>query len=955
MSGFARISSLPLATLGVALETWRHPCGALHLHLASDDPHRCFMVGFRTPPDDDTGLPHILEHTTLCGSRRYPVRDPFFKMLRRSLQTFMNAFTFPDLTCYPFATQVERDFDHLLGIYLDAVFRPLLDPRDFAQEGHRLEPEGDGWRRQGVVFNEMKGAMDGTEPQLETALARALLPDTCHRWNSGGEPEAIPALTHADLVAFHRRCYAPANACFATYGAVDVGRLHTALAPYLTEPGAPLPPPTLQSPLRAPATIEVPVPLAEGQEPADAASALMAWTVGDGADLDQVLAAELLDRLLLGHAGAPLRLAIEGSGLGRSAGASGVNHSYRTLVFHAELDGCDPADYGRFPPLVERTLAAAAHLGFPAEEVAAALDQLELARREIGGDQWPFGLELCQRAVLAWNLGAEPAPFLDQGAAIARLRARAADPAWLRDLVRRHLVDNPHRALVLARPDRGLPAARTAAERARTAAAVAAAGADGQAALRAQAAALAERQRAPEDVAVLPTLTLADVPRRRRWAAGDVVDRLHVFPCASNGLLHQLVSIPLPDLAPEELDLLPLLAHAIGGLGVGERDYAQQSALLNARCGGLWAWLDLADDPADGALHASLAIECKGLATRHDAFAGLIAETLAAQRSDETERLAELIDQDLQRLQERLQSNGTRFAVAAASRGLGGAAAFSHRLTGLQRLAWLKDAAARSEGDDGETFLVQLGTRLGALLARLAAQPRVVAVVGDAAGDAAVQAVARAAHGDRLAVDAPATLAAPAPFAVGDSAWTTAAAVGYHALVHRAPALDDADAPALAVAAQWLTHAFLHPRVREQGGAYGGGAQCNPSTRSFACTSFRDPRLTGTLDDFRAGARFLATVADDESALTEAVLAVIAGIDSPASPAGEAKARFLADRRGVDRGRIDAFRAAVLAVTPGDVRRVAHRWLAGPGVAACVASSAMVADAGLAGWQIEAV
>ena len=165
-----------LSALGVELQSYTLPGGAQHLHLANADPHRCFAVAFRTLPTDDTGLAHILEHTTLCGSRRFPVRDPFFAMLRRSLQTFMNALTFPDFTCYPFATQVAKDFDQLLDIYLDATFAPLLDARDFAQEGHRLELNEAGGTRQGVVYNEMKGALDGSEPQLERAVASLLPP-----------------------------------------------------------------------------------------------------------------------------------------------------------------------------------------------------------------------------------------------------------------------------------------------------------------------------------------------------------------------------------------------------------------------------------------------------------------------------------------------------------------------------------------------------------------------------------------------------------------------------------------------------------------------------------------------------------------------------------------------------------------------------------------------------------
>ncbi|MBA3685411.1 MAG: insulinase family protein, partial [Planctomycetes bacterium] len=601
-----------MPSLGQRLEHYVHASGAVHYHCASDDDHRGFMVSFRTPPSADTGLPHILEHTALCGSRRYPVRDPFFKMLKRSLQTFMNAMTFPDMTCFPFASRVDKDFRNLLAIYLDAVFRPLLDPLDFAQEGHRLErgPGGGGqgsdrppspdpqppWVRKGVVFNEMKGAMDGTDAQLEAALPRVLLPDTCYRWNYGGEPSAIPALSHADLVAFHRRCYQPANACFTTYGNDAAESLHEVFAPYLEIGGDPLPPPVRQRPLSAPSTVRVPVPLAEDQDATEVGAARIAWEVGDAANLDEVLDGELLDRLLVGHAGAPLRRVLEASGLGRSIGSSGFSSQYRSCLFLVEIDGIDPTDHARFEPLVRETLAAIARDGVPAAEIAAALDQLELARREITGDQYPFGLELCSHLVAAWNHGGDPLAFLDQGPALARLRLRA-DGAWLQRMVRERLLDNPHHALLFAEPDADFLARAETAERAAVDADLARLDEAGRARLIEQARALAERQAAPEDHDILPELALADVPRERRWAEGQThADGLWTARCGTNGILHQLVALPIPGLSESELDLLPLLVQSLGLLGVAGHDYAAWSANLNARCGGLWAWLDVVSD-----------------------------------------------------------------------------------------------------------------------------------------------------------------------------------------------------------------------------------------------------------------------------------------------------------------------------------------------------------------------
>ena len=960
--GFVLASRQRIAALDLEVETWTHACGAVHQHLACVDAHRAFVVAFRTVPEDSTGLPHILEHTTLCGSRRYPVRDPFFQMLRRSLQTFMNAMTFPDMTAYPFASQVAKDYDNLLGVYLDAVFRPLLDPLDFAQEGHRLERSDGDWERKGVVYNEMKGAMDGTGELISMRTAQLLLPATCYRFNYGGEPEDIPRLRHPDLVAFHRRCYCPANACFVTYGDQPAGELHQRLAPYLEDPGSALRPPAPQPALTAPTTAAVTVPRAAEQDVLDVSACALTWAWGDTSDLDEVLTAELLDRLLLGHAGAPLRLALENSELGRSIGSSGYGASYRTGLFTAELSGIAPSDYDRLEPLVQRTLAGIAQDGFPAGEVEAALDQLELARREIHGDHYPYGLELCFRLLSPWNHGADPLPFLDQAPAIVRLRERALRPGWLNGEVRRRFLDNAHRAFLRAEPDDAYHARLKEHEHAAIAAELGGCDQAAQSGLISQAERLQARQARADDPAVLPDLELSDVPAERRWAEGrDGGGAVTVFTPGTNGLLHQLVALPLPELSGEELDLMPLLTSSFGSLGVGASGYAERAATLNSRCGGLWAWSEMTADAEDLArVRGLMFCEVKGLAAKHGQFSGLLAETLTSQRFDEHERLHELVEQALQRLQERIQGSGNAFAARAATRGFGGAAALGHRLSGLGRLQWLKRTAAAidAEGDAGRQALARLGEELAALAARIAAGTRHFALIGDAAARSELVDALRlawAALPQSESAPAGAGLRALPVQPGAATAYTTATAVSYCALAFPTVPLAHGDAAALSVSGRLLTNSILHPRIREQGGAYGAAASYAGATGSFTLTSYRDPRFAATFEDMRAGLRWLGECPADARLLKEAVLGVIAGLDSPGSPAGEARARFTSDLKGTGPERMNAFRRRVLATSIEDVRRIARVWLpADGGVQAAVTSAEIAGRAGL-GWAIEAI
>ena len=968
-SGFTLQSTKAVPNLNLVLQTWNHPTGAIHYHLSAADPHCGFCVSFRTIPSDSTGLPHILEHLVLCGSERFPVRDPFFLMIRRSLQTFMNAMTGPDGTYYPFSSQVKKDFDNLLSIYLDAVFKPTLNPLDFAQEGFRLEPADgpeakpdspDGWAYKGVVYNEMKGAMGNADAQLYRHAGQILVPSTPYRHNSGGEPADIPALDYDDLVRFHAEHYNAANACFATYGDLDVAELHAKFAPYLAaRPGAPIVLPAPEGPHGQPASAMFPVPIQDGQDARDVTIATVNWVTGDMRDLTESLELELIDQLLLGHAGAPLRLAVESSGIGRAMAPSGASAYGANGTFGVGIKGLDPADGPRFEKLVMDTIERLVADGVPTADLEAALHQLELERRLISGDRFPFCLELALSATDAWQLGLDPFLYLDQDRALEALRARALAPGWLSRSLGARFLDNPHRALMVTQPDAEWNRRQDAEERTRINARVAELDAAAQDAIRAADAALAERQAEVDDVSVLPELLLSDIPADLRWAEGTTNgDGIEVFTAGTNGILHQVAAIPLGPLSPRDLELLPLLIGAIGKLGVGNRDYTRQAALIHAVCGDLSAWVDLRNSAADPTVVNGFAFfEIYGLARKYDDFAGLIAETLRAQRFDETDRLLEIIEQAVVGMLQRINYSGNTLAEQAAMRGFGGRAGLDHRFSGLGRLRWLEDMAERGGKDKGA--IQSLGAELSLLMARLAARPVRLAIIGDAADQAAVQDRTRAtwSNFDRPAFLGPDVTRPPLPGAepAAPRAFTTATQVNYCALALPAPAISHPDAAPLSVAARYLGNAYLHQRIREKGGAYGSRAAYSASLSAFTTTSYRDPRLADTFADMRDGFRWLASIADDERHLREAVLRAIADIDRPQSPAGEGRRRFVADLIGYGPAVINAYRSRILATTTDDIRRVAATWLDPDRAAAAVVTSRDALTTSGLGWESEAI
>ena len=370
---FEWIRSELITSLNLTVEEYRHrETGALHYHLASDNPENVFLVAFRTVPMDSTGVAHILEHTALCGSEKYPVRDPFFMMIRRSLNTFMNAFTSSDWTAYPFASQNRKDYFNLLSVYLDAAFFSRLHELDFAQEGHRLEfsdPDDSSTPLQykGVVFNEMKGAMSSTNSVLWQSITKHLFPTTTYHYNSGGEPADIPSLSYNQLKDFYKTHYHPSNAVFMTFGDIPADQLQQqleelALAKFtkLDVNIAVEDEKRYQAPIRAEELYCCEEPIANKTH------VVVAWLLGKSINLKDLFEAQLLNGVLLDNSASPLLRALETTELGTSPSPMcGLEDSHREMSFMCGLEGCANQSTLDVEQLILDTLVRIAREGVP--------------------------------------------------------------------------------------------------------------------------------------------------------------------------------------------------------------------------------------------------------------------------------------------------------------------------------------------------------------------------------------------------------------------------------------------------------------------------------------------------------------------------------------------------------------------------------------------------------------
>jgi Zn-dependent M16 (insulinase) family peptidase len=963
---FTLIDKRRIESLRIEVQAFLHGAtGARHFHLASDDDNNAFMVAFPTIPRDSTGVAHILEHTTLCGSERYPVRDPFFMMLRRSLNTFMNAFTSGDSTAYPFATRNRKDFDNLLGIYLDAVFFPRLDPLDFAQEGCRVEfaSAGDpaqGLVFKGVVFNEMKGAMSSPIAQLWQHVQAALLPDTPYRFNSGGDPAAIPDLTYQQLRAFHARHYHPSQAVFLTYGtfpAVEHQQKFEALALSRFARSDEIVVSGLQPQFTAPSKLDVTYAAEDAADEDASTHVVWGWLLDEAAAPRKLLEAHLLQGVLLEHSASPLRHYLETTPYAKAPSElCGVDDSARQMIFLCGVEGTQPEHAEVLEGDIRRVLERVAAEGVSATALNAALDRIEMAQRDISGDHFPYGLQLMSRMLPGAMYRADPVALLDIDALLGTLRAEIADPAFFPRLLRAQLLDNPHWARVTMVPDAHKRAQEQAAERERLARLLESLSSAGRAELVTQAAALETRQAQRDDPEVLPKVTLADVPPtlppvrgEQQSLAGRVV---HTYRRGTNGIGHVHRICTVPDLDAEELRLLPLFAAYLLEFGAGRETYLETQARRSA-LGNFAASAIVRSHVHDlDRHHAQFVITGKGLRRHAPALTAELDAILDAVRFDETARLRDLLAQTRADLDLGITERGHQLAMHGAARGLSRGAWLADLWDGPSNVRDVQRIDDRADTEPAS--LAELLDVFERLRGKLLARPSQALIVGEAETlGTALDALGQCAAG-RAGPSGP-SLELPTVPRCAPTAWLANADVNFCAKAYPVVSEGHADAPALAVLGRYLSDGFLHPAIRERGGAYGSGASFDADNGCFVFYSYRDPRLGATIDDFdRAPGWFAAN--EDPARLEESILGVIRALDKPRSPAGAAiDAHYSAMQERTPEFRA-AYRARVLATSYTDLCAVAERYLdPGRGVIGVVTHRGEQATIRALGLQEEAL
>ncbi len=946
---FELLRTQTIPSLHIEFQEYRHRVtGAQHIHLRSNHEENVFLVAFRTIPMDSTGVAHILEHTALCGSRRYPVRDPFFMMTRRSLNTFMNAFTSSDWTAYPFASQNAKDFDNLLSVYLDAAFFSRLDPLDFAQEGHRLalesaEDSNSPLVYKGVVFNEMKGSMSSPVNYLYDRISTYLFPTTTYHYNSGGDPAHIVDLTYEQLKTFYQTHYHPSNAIFVTFGNRTAEQHHAVFEQLALSHFSKLDK-HFEVPLEksycAPLTIEEAYPVDKAQGEQKQTHHVLAWLLDPITDAQKRLELQLLSNILLDNSAAPLRKALETfKHASAPSPLCGLEDDHFQMSFMCGVEGSDPEQAEAVEKCVFDVLHELVNKGVEQQRIEAVLHQLELHQRELKGDGYPYGLQLILRLLPACVHRSDPMPLLDIEANLASLREKIKDPQWIPQLIQTELLNNRHRVRLTLKPDAELQQVRVALEKQKLATLRESLSNTQIQAIIAQNQALDARQNQPEDDACLPKVGLADVPAELIYPRADKFRAPHPagpvtqFNEGTNGLVYQQVLLDLPELTAEELDLLPFYTGCIPELGCGQKDYLLMQDQQSAVSGGIHAFYQVRNKIDNlNTTNGHLVLSTKGLYRNQQAMTGLLQETLESVRFDELARIRELIAQDRAHREQSITQNGHSLAMTAASAYLGVIPWLQHKLGGLLALQQLKKL---DDSLEDKNTLAAWAKKLTQLHQKMLRMPRQFLLIGEQTHVEAMQNSLQQ-HWQASQATTEKLLHCPAPPAPTSQVWLTNTQVNFCAQAYATVPSSHADSAALTVLGGYLRNGFLHRTIREQGGAYGGGAGHDASNGVFRFYSYRDPRLSETLKDFHSSLQWLFDAPQKPEQLEEAILGVISQLDKPGSPAGEAKQAFHNELYG----RTEAFRKAsrqrILEVTLEDLRRVTETYLRQPAQTAVI-------------------
>ena len=906
--------------------------GARVALLANQDDNKVFFIGFRTPPKNSTGVAHIMEHSVLCGSDRYPAKDPFIELLKGSLNTFLNAITYPDKTMFPVASCNDQDFRNLMDVYLDAVFHPAIYQHDeiFRQEGWHYEitdPEEE-LTYNGVVYNEMRGAYSSPDEILNRNIVNSLYPDTIYHYESGGDPDEIPQLTYEQFLDFHRRYYRPSNSYIYLYGNMDFGeRLAYLDREYLSHYDYK---PIDSEPDRQPSFAQSRQTEAfypDTEDGDDSSYLAENWVIEDNQDPKLQYAFVMLEYMLLENQSAPLKKALLQQGLGED-----VYGSFETDIlqpyFSLVIKGMDPARSEEILALIQDELTRIADEGLNPHTVEGTLNFFEFRLRENDTGRFPRGLMLGLQMMSSW-LYDETKPFttLSYGKVFREIRRDAAN-GYFEQLIRTCLLGNPHSSVVILKPDKNLMQTRDAQLREKLAQKKASLSADEVQDMIDRTAQLKAYQSEPSPKEVLekiPVLTREDIRRNvlplknRELQRSGYLQLQH--PIATNGINYVTMLFDVRHLTADDARYLGILSEAIGNMDTAKHSYEDLNDEINFCTGGIYT--NIAEFTMQGTdqFKAYFRMEGRALFERTGDMLDLMREMLTETDFSDKARLKEVLQMQKSRMESEFNTNGHSIGIRRAYSYIREVSWFDELTSGIEYYHTICDLL-----DHYDEKCAALSEKLQELAGKIFCRDNlftdwICTDDGIAAGRQAMDSFAGGLFDTAL------TAEEKAPKQYGtcpyrNEAFTTAGMVQYDTVAGSYRTSGVSYTGAFQVLRNIFSTEYLWNRVRVLGGAY--GVMCDFGFNGYGYfTSYRDPHLEKTYQAFREAADYVEHFDPDEREMMKYVVGTFAGIDAPLLPPAEGARSLAAYMIGRTEADMQKTRDEILSVTPEKIRALA--------------------------------
>ena len=872
--------------------------GARVVYIENDDNNKVFSIGFRTPPSDSTGVPHIMEHSVLCGSRNFPAKDPFVELVKGSLNTFLNAMTYPDKTMYPVASCNDQDFQNLMHVYMDAVFYPNIYEHEeiFRQEGwsYQLDSAEDKLKYNGVVYNEMKGAFSSPEGVLDRVILNTLFPDTSYANESGGDPEVIPELTYEQFLDFHRKYYHPSNSYIYLYGDMDIEeKLHWLdqeyLGKYDREPVDSRI--RFQEPFAEMQEKVIPYSIASEESEEDNTYLSYNKVVGTSLDKELYLAFQILDYALLSAPGAPLKKALTDAGIGKDIMGSYDNGIYQP-IFSVIAKNANEEQKEEFIQVIEDVLRASVKNGIDTKAIEAGINYYEFRYREADFGNYPKGLMYGLQMMDSW-LYDEEKPFIHiEALDTFEFLKKQIGTGYYEELIQKYLLDNPHGAIVIVTPEKGRTARMEAELEEKLQKYKESLTAEEVEAFVQKTQALEAYQSEPEseeNLEKIPVLKREDISREIEPIINEEMTLAGVpvifHEIETNGIGYVDVLFDMSLVEEQDLPYVGILQSVLGIIDTKRYDYGTLFNEINVNTGGISTSLELYNDVTnirEKAFKATFEIKGKALYGKLPVAFDMMREILMESKLNDGKRIREILAMLKSRLLMKFQSSGHVTAVLRAQSYASPAAKLKDMTNGIafyETVSYIEEHFEEEKEKLSEK-LIDLSKKLfcgdNMMLSYTAAREGLEGL------EEMVEKLKNSLHTRTEEEDKRCVIHCEKK----NEGFKTASKVQYVAKAGNFIDLDVAYTGALQILKVIMSYDYLWQNIRVKGGAYGCMSNFNRIGEGYF-VSYRDPNLKRTLDVYDGVVDYLKNFTVSERDMTKYIIGTMSGIDQPMTPASK--------------------------------------------------------------------